>query len=181
MIGLPFLAPSPEKMGRFPCENCSCGCATADFCWDKCCCHSDIEKLQWAADHNVTPPAFLVARVSSTHGRESLAKLNAKTTDASCCCCRGPNADSCTIAVVTDHTSAESSSPTQTGPSVRLVSLEDAAKCRGISWLWSIFSEVIVAPADRPISDPEPRLLFCLVIANEHASSGGCRPDPPIP
>ncbi|WDQ14617.1 hypothetical protein [Rhodopirellula sp. P2] len=91
MIGLPLTAPRPEKVGRFPCEACPCGCSSADYCWDKCCCHSDFEKLQWAAENNVTPPAFLVARVDLSLGE--IADGTSQETPSTCAsgsCC-GPD------------------------------------------------------------------------------------------
>lgn len=65
ITGLPL--PAIKKTGHsepFPCQDCPCGCLTAAQCWDKCCCHSDTEKLAWANTHQGTPPAFLVVRVA---------------------------------------------------------------------------------------------------------------------
>ncbi len=76
--------PLPKQnhtLERFPCENCPCGCASAAFCWDKCCCHSDEEKLAWAQKEGVTPPDFLVKRV---HGRDT--RIVAKHTRPDACC-----------------------------------------------------------------------------------------------
>lgn len=44
----------------FPCMNCGCGCLNAEMCWRECCCYSTEEKLAWARENGVTPPAFLV-------------------------------------------------------------------------------------------------------------------------
>lgn len=42
---------------RYPCESHGCGCGSARHCWTACCCHSTREKLAWAIEHGVTPPA----------------------------------------------------------------------------------------------------------------------------
>jgi hypothetical protein len=42
---------------RFPCEGCACGCGSAQECWSNCCCHTEQERIQWAIDRGVEPPA----------------------------------------------------------------------------------------------------------------------------
>lgn len=42
---------------RFPCESDGCGCQTAAHCWPDCCCFSRTQRLAWAIDHHVQPPA----------------------------------------------------------------------------------------------------------------------------
>lgn len=54
-----------QKSGElFPCAQSSCGCATADQCWRSCCCHTLAERIIWARDHGVQPPAYVVARAN---------------------------------------------------------------------------------------------------------------------
>lgn len=183
VIGVPFLAPGPEKVGRFPCENGTCGCASAEACWDKCCCHSDVEKLAWAATHHVSPPAFLVARVSATELQLSLAKQAVESPATKHCCCRSANATTgaaaaCSSAVLPTTAEAESAGNVS---GLRFFNLEDAAKCRGITWLWSLLAEVVVAETDVLAAAAEPRLLFCLAIENERVIDRAYCPDPPVP
>jgi hypothetical protein len=45
---------------RYPCEGCGCGCASARECWTACCCHTEHERLVWAIEHGVMPPADAV-------------------------------------------------------------------------------------------------------------------------
>ncbi|MCA9285799.1 MAG: hypothetical protein KDA22_11320 [Phycisphaerales bacterium] len=54
-------APTGE---RFPCEDCGCGCASAERCWTACCCHSLDERLAWAVRAGVEPPATVLARLA---------------------------------------------------------------------------------------------------------------------
>lgn len=43
---------------RFPCEDCSCGCASAAECWTNCCCHTPIERARWALANDVMVPSW---------------------------------------------------------------------------------------------------------------------------
>ena len=57
-IGIPL----PEYLAKdtsrpFPCMHHACGCTTAESCWGGCCCSSDEQKLAWAREHRVAPPA----------------------------------------------------------------------------------------------------------------------------
>jgi hypothetical protein len=42
----------------FPCQNCPCGCKTAEQCWTNCCCFTPAERLAWAEKNGVTPPSY---------------------------------------------------------------------------------------------------------------------------
>jgi len=42
---------------RYPCESCGCGCASATECWTHCCCHTEQQRLVWAIENGVMPPA----------------------------------------------------------------------------------------------------------------------------
>ncbi|WP_146389721.1 hypothetical protein [Allorhodopirellula solitaria] len=194
IVGLPLTAPTAAKHGRFPCEDCPCGCSTAAFCWDKCCCHSDAEKLEWAAENDVTPPAFLVARASAAEKRTvASGRESSQPTMTACGCCSGPKAAAdqapeaascelpaeCELPATCGLPAEPASASSATG--IRIVRLEDAAKCRGITWLWSLFAEVVVARSDVLITAPQPRLLFCLAIENDRALGRASCPDPPVP
>ncbi|WP_236625898.1 hypothetical protein [Rhodopirellula baltica] len=214
MVGLPLTAPRPEKEGRFPCESCPCGCSSADYCWDKCCCHSDLEKLQWAADNNVTPPAFLVARVDLT--LREIAEGKSQDTPSTCvagACC-GPDspgpppgfasmmrqrsstsnrtdrqstdASTCELAKTKSasccgDSSCDKSATSSNPKSIRLVRLQDAAKCHGIEMVWSLFSSVVVDFQAFELNLSPPPLLFRLRLYDEQASVVSLCPEPPVP
>jgi hypothetical protein len=61
--GVPLpMGSSPKKSSEpFPCATCKCGCASAEQCWRSCCCHTLAQRLAWAREHGVEPPAFAVA------------------------------------------------------------------------------------------------------------------------
>ena len=69
----------------FPCQAKGCGCQNAEQCWSSCCCHSDSEKLAWAAEHGVEPPSwFLAKQLVSASKHEGCAP---KSKAGGCCCC----------------------------------------------------------------------------------------------
>lgn len=172
MVGLPVATPRKARIGRFPCENCPCGCLTAEFCWDKCCCHSDVEKLRWAEENNVTPPQFLVARVNSNQ-----TKLVCKPVGSCCCSCSQAEGQ-CDPA---RDDSADSVSDSEIGSSIGLVILEDAAKCRGIDSVWTLLSNVVVETWSPLSAKAEMPFLFLQSIVNEHPIIVPSWPDPPVP
>lgn len=56
--GLSEADPATADAGRYPCENCPCGCGTAQRCWTKCCCYTPAQRLAWARREGVRPPEF---------------------------------------------------------------------------------------------------------------------------
>lgn len=181
VVGLPVLSLPAKKAGRFPCESCPCGCATAESCWDNCCCHSDVEKLDWAAVHGVQPPAFLVARVAAS-GYSHVVRvpdIAAPSRNLSCChasaaCERRPDARS----ITGTHVKNEDEDALLT---LQIVRLEDAAKCRGVTRIWTLLSRIVVDQAPLSLARVEPHFLHFLAIENDRAVSGTLCPDPPIP
>ena len=171
MVGLPLAPPAAPKSGRFPCEDCPCGCATAEYCWDQCCCHSDREKLAWAVEQGVQPPDFLLARVAQA----DVSLASASTESCSCCSqasaqCRPPAA----TPDAANHLAKDVSS-------MRLVTLIDAAKCHGIDLIWTLLSSVTLENHSLEVALPQPPLLFTLPLDNESATSTNRCPDPPVP
>lgn len=56
---------------NYPCRGSLCGCRTAHQCWTSCCCTTPEERLAWAIENNVTPPAnaILTNTKSDSNGR----------------------------------------------------------------------------------------------------------------
>ena len=160
-----------SQVERFPCENCACGCVSADICWDRCCCHSDEEKLRWAASQGVTPPGFLLDRVAqAARDRLRIAAARAACCTAaagSCCSASRPDESS------GDHEEAEPRT-------VVGVLMWKAAECRGVQFLWSILAAVFVEGSEAAGQTPAPRLHW-FGLANEVALTVFRCPDPPIP
>ena len=45
-------------LNQFPCQNCPCGCKSAEQCWAACCCFTPAERFAWAKKKGVTPPSY---------------------------------------------------------------------------------------------------------------------------
>jgi hypothetical protein len=44
-----------DRSRPFPCSDKPCGCATAEQCFSKCCCHTPAETLAWARARGIDP------------------------------------------------------------------------------------------------------------------------------
>lgn len=177
---------------RFPCEDCVCGCSTAEFCWDQCCCHSDLEKVAWADEHGVTPPKFLTDRVAHLVN----AVLTVQTPAKSCCCGGKPSiavpADSATAkcgetqscpspALSKDPLQSQDSQATaESQDSLRWVLMWKAAECRGIKTVWTALAQVYLQSQSAALLDP-PALVHRLAVVNQSADSIPVVPEPPVP
>ena len=52
----------------FPCMNRPCGCRSADECWKKCCCFTNVQKVAWAKANRISLPRFvMVAAAKEEH------------------------------------------------------------------------------------------------------------------
>lgn len=69
------LLPSPAQLARwisapiaepFPCQDHACGCASAIDCWTQCCCFTDAERLAWARERGIEPPAEVVLFIAES-------------------------------------------------------------------------------------------------------------------
>jgi hypothetical protein len=156
--------PAPRRVAKdrskpFPCQDRACGCMNAASCWKSCCCHTNAQKVAWAKQHGVTPPAFVVAaakREACTGGKCCVAKqsLRAKNT--------GP---------------AKAGTPTT---ELALVTIGDYRQCQGLPPLWVLLSETTVPAADR-IEVSEPAAGEWLSIFSESQASVSDAPDAPPP
>lgn len=116
-VGVPIPSGRKQSGERFPCEGSLCGCNDAAACWDHCCCHTNQERLRWAAENGVTPPAFVVAA----------AKREGETGHPHACC-EASKANSCCESPA-KHDCCE----TEPAKPLRVVSLVSALKCRGLT------------------------------------------------
>jgi len=56
-LQLAVVSTGTDPAERFPCEGCACSCGSARECWSSCCCHTEEERIRWAIDQGVEPPA----------------------------------------------------------------------------------------------------------------------------
>lgn len=85
-IPLPSPATSTDSSERFPCQGHACGCSTAAKCWTACCCMTQRQKLVWALENGVTPPAYVLEAAAREQALENeLAQQRAATGRRPCC------------------------------------------------------------------------------------------------
>lgn len=183
-VPIPVGFVSKPSQERFPCEKCPCGCVSARHCWDKCCCHTDQEKLAWARRNNVTPPAFLVLRAN--RDQRSRRSLTREATSSQHC---STGKGCCSASQIEDH-HAPSNIASQRRPankpidhSSRIVLLDAVAKCQGHNLGWQLLQHGwsgIVEPMDL-FTLPEPPLVGWIFFGDETAPSAIHVPDGPVP
>lgn len=178
LTGVAFVPLAVERQplksgGRYPCESCACGCSSAQHCWDKCCCHTDAQKIEWAERNGIKPPDFLVVRVKAQKDTE------AKSTLPACCAkARQQQVASAPEKLVSYNQPVQSSNAKATNG--KLVLMWKAAECKGLKHLWLSLAEVYLPSAPSIVSSGS-EVLYKLVIFNDSATSYSHRPDPPIP
>jgi hypothetical protein len=175
---------NPQKSGElFPCATCKCGCATAEQCWRSCCCHTLAERLAWAREHGVEPPAFALAEARSIGLLAD--KLAAKT----CCpkkvaadtpgCCQknqlaaAPAERSCCQKHTAQLAAARPAEKTDSG-----IVAWRALACRGqsLQWLAAVPTLIVVRHA---WSHRLPCVAWLGPAASEHGE--GIAYDPAVP
>lgn len=105
----------------FPCQGHSCGCVSAELCWQgDCCCYTLEEKLRWAEANGIEPPEQVRPLVAQ---RQQQAKSSLKK---ACCC----SEEACPTESITSCCPPSSALANET-PTVRWVIGVFAQKCRG--------------------------------------------------
>jgi len=176
--GLPIPTIKSDIGQRYPCENSTCGCRTAEQCWKSCCCHTDEEKLAWARRNGVQPPKEFMARmqakqraVASLHDPEESTPPGCSHCQArkakSCCeaqaatCCETASTRSCCEAK--DNLRKETRS---SAVSMIPVSMIQALKCRGAAGSW--LAGIVLYPPVSPVVVSFDRTLCGQTIEDEH-------------
>lgn len=146
----------------YPCQHGRCGCATAEQCWRSCCCKSLEERLAWARENHVTPPAFVLRQLAET---EALAVSKHQETASPNTCCKHQHGDAEIEKAACDRQSPRpetgQASPksccSHSGDAAKTAKqsstttwfcVVDAAKCSGIHSLWLALGTVIAPPAN---------------------------------
>jgi hypothetical protein len=143
--GVPLPSAQVKDLSQpFPCMDRVCGCRSAAQCWKGCCCFSDREKLVWAAVHNVTPPAFVIARASleprTVEGQVRLAS-NGRTVN-------GRTGAKCCVQHPTGGTKRFDLPVTSPRPRTEttLVIASAWRQCHGFAPTWSVLGAVVPPP-----------------------------------
>ena len=174
-VGIPLPADSGKQHGvAYPCQHHRCGCLSAAECWDHCCCYTPRQKLAWARENHVDPPARLVAQVAADSLHASAAEP--PETKSICCARRATqdvsshdhddDHDACDHKAC-DHDSSnhdprdhavcasrscapQSASCKQLAPrpsGITFVPAARARQCRALPDLWSVSGAVLPFPA----------------------------------
>lgn len=144
-----------DRSTPFPCQNRPCGCRTAEQCWKKCCCFTNAQKVAWANQQGIRPPAaVLTAAIRET-------KSEARTV-ASCCAGRASTKKTCSSAGGCEMPAA-SRPLDRTSASSRIVIGAFYQQCSGTDWGWLVTPsllvcsvECVVVPAPVPMTDCAP-------------------------
>ena len=165
--------PAGLSNDSFPCAKSSCGCRTAAQCWQNCCCHTLAQRIAWARQHGVTPPASALAAFQAETKRPSSARPRLA------CCQQRTH-----VAAIASN-AIDASQPhqqTTASPKGSIVLTIRSLKCRGLT----PFNTFVLTTTHTPVRVflVEPR-TFCLAwlgaLPSELAVCRNDSPDVPPP
>lgn len=126
-LGIPVPRSVQKEVDQpFPCMHHSCGCMSAEACWQGCCCLTHEQKLAWAQKHGIEPPRGILTVATRPAGP-----------GGSCC-----RSEECT---------ADGDSDVQ----MDFVRIEDYRKCRGEASLWLVLSQALLVRPEMAAVDPK--------------------------
>lgn len=152
LTGLPVPVPVVKDTSRpFPCQDHRCGCRSADQCWRSCCCLSHEQKLAWARENGVTPPAEMLAVKATTSSSKA----------RSCCTTSGHGGSHRHVVAKAGKSgaccSADTARSSQSEGHVSYVVGIRALECGGGSASWCVIAAAVMPLA--PVFDASERLL----------------------
>src|SRR5690606_34522748 len=125
----------------------------------------DREKLEWAREHGVVPPEFLVRRVAlAERATDIAASCSEESTTRSCC--QSKHADR-----VADPDEPSPSDAKVDRASVRVVLVEALYRCRGIERALQLLSETVVDWGRIAFAPAEPFFLYVIAYGDERSAS----------
>lgn len=168
-VGTQLLA-AKDRSRPFPCRDKPCGCASAEQCFKKCCCHTPAQLLAWARSNDLEPAVLAALE------RRAATELPAVAIASAASCCVTPQVSDRTACCTTE---------TPAGPS------DDTTDCCAIGGSPTAAGAARVASADgcEPDACSEPlsrrivvlrSILECGGIVAEWFSIGGAPPPPAV-
>ncbi|MEX0671058.1 MAG: hypothetical protein WD060_11445 [Pirellulales bacterium] len=162
-----------DRSTPFPCMDKACGCATAQQCFNDCCCNTPAETLAWARAHDIDPA--VLARLA----RRAAASLPKAA--SACCSAAKP---SCSDSVSepsccdTDHgDDAPAGLPDVAG--VRSIVLRAMLACGGLAEDWLSCAASLPPPHVTSVSRPSPTAT---IMSGDDSPRSLCdAPDAPPP
>ncbi|MBY0522373.1 MAG: hypothetical protein K2R98_03205 [Gemmataceae bacterium] len=132
-LGIPLPVPTAQDVSQpFPCQGHACGCRSADQCWQQCCCYSPEEKLSWAKDHHVEPPAHV--NQEAADGWNAPRLRDQEPAKKSCCSAHA-------------ETNRHEQSAAPTCEKTNWVMGMSARHCQGLGELWTALAAALPPPA----------------------------------
>ncbi len=183
LCGVPLPQVAIKSATPFPCQHHRCGCVSADQCWRSCCCFTPSERLAWAKEHHVTPPAELLLAMQADHEHDG---HEHNGHDDACCsagehqhnadhehasCCQKPQRACCA-------SSTKTPAATSSDVHVTWVLGLQALKCQGLSTLW-VFSGAALPGA--PTIEWDFQWQLQGVVAPLQCDASSIPATPPIP
>ncbi len=173
IVGVPLpKSRQKDKSSAYPCMDHACGCMNAEQCWRGCCCFTREEKLAWAKENGVTPPAFVLAQAEAEEQHEH-ACCSSKTDHKKpheCSECKktestasnNQEASTCCHEQGYDH-EQENADPVELTWVVTL----QALKCHGDQgWNW-LASIIVIDLTERASVSVQAAIQECVVYQNE--------------
>lgn len=149
--GLVFSIPQRVVKDRsvpFPCMDCHCSCRNAEACWSGCGCLLPSEKLAWAIEKGIEPPAWFSRIVAASSGSESDVATNCCSSAQpvrSCCATKASRSDAaCAGSKDCDGESCQEDSWIVVMPAI------GKRRCYGLDRLYVLLSMVL--PIEQQIS-----------------------------
>lgn len=185
-IPIPIGRPLGKIGGLFPCSTCGCGCATAEQCWQSCCCHTLAERMEWARKHGVRPPEQAIAEARAAG--HDLAWLGIKSLPSCCnsvaekplppCCQNRAASNCCNSAAGRCERSGRSEHSSESGPDHVVV--WRALACHGQSPDWLAATPALI-PKRPTISHVSPLVAWLGPAKSESAGPHFRSPEVPPP
>ncbi len=179
-FGLPVTTPVRDGKPSdvpYPCQSRPCACLTADECWrGDCCCFTLEQKLSWADENGVEPPAHVRPLVESRAARPALAEKRpcCSEPEPAPACCESPAPGAC------PHCAPPREERAAPAPAVKWVAGLFAQKCRGEGPAGLFLLVVSVAPEVPPLPiAPAPRQAHPAPHSERATSSPHVPPTPP--
>lgn len=157
----------------YPCMNCPCGCVSAEACWRDCCCYTQQQKLDWAREHGVAPPAFVVAAAQQ------------ESQETTSCCCKRDVPPCCSkkascYSKPTQPQTAQCCQKNSRDQPIRRIVLIDVLRCQGLTSQLTLLPPCVMPPMLE--AGDAPNSLEELIALGDPLVSGlSTGPEPPPP
>jgi hypothetical protein len=166
-VPLPQVGDRAVAGAAYPCAGSSCGCASAERCWQSCCCHTLAQRLQWARTRGVQPPAFALEAARKAGLLDDATSICAEIDAKKDCCSKQTQTGHASpwmtkLAALTEGATTETTSDRDAQVSPSAVGEKDshfvvawrALGCNGQSMNWLAAVPAVVLPVSDFVTFP---------------------------